>query len=396
MNRLCVFCGENPVDKNKEHILAQWLLEFTGDPKRVVKMGFNYDSRAEIRFSWNSLVVPACETCNSHYGEMLESRVKSILENIVSRRTISAKDHIVLLDWLDKVRVGLWLNYMLLQKGPFQIEPNFRINNRISRKDRMMAIYTIDDKRAKGLNAIGVETPLFQLTPCCFGLRVNDILLFNMSSDYLFSAKCGFPAPAIKTMINHGPDTGKIMLDGFSTSRRTEQQLIKPRLIKPAIQLVQPIMQPDTTGIYPGKFLDAQWELDSFLAAHTMDLGSSQGILFRQYENRVRPIYNPDELVEFDEVSGNDSVPIGFIVAQVYEWQCKIFKSFMLSSLDKHTRTLMRLNFEFAKTYRKLARPQPQKTPKDSDGARKTRTARSSRRAFGGARSKRSSQTSKS
>lgn len=66
-NKFCVFCGEVPKDKNKEHILPQWLLKLTGNPKRVVKFGFDYFNDRSLEFDWKSLAVPSCSACNSEF-----------------------------------------------------------------------------------------------------------------------------------------------------------------------------------------------------------------------------------------------------------------------------------------------------------------------------------------
>ncbi|WP_455289434.1 hypothetical protein [Vibrio parahaemolyticus] len=54
--KYCVFCGEEPQNKNKEHVLPQWLLKMTGAPKRVVNFGYNYANEKEIKFDWSSFV----------------------------------------------------------------------------------------------------------------------------------------------------------------------------------------------------------------------------------------------------------------------------------------------------------------------------------------------------
>ena len=75
--RFCVFCGSPPVDKNKEHVLPQWLLRMTGDPRRVVKFGMNFEKQTVLEFSWSSLVMPSCTACNERFSE-LEADVKPI------------------------------------------------------------------------------------------------------------------------------------------------------------------------------------------------------------------------------------------------------------------------------------------------------------------------------
>jgi hypothetical protein len=35
MDKFCVFCGESPENKNKEHVIPQWLIRMTGYSKRI-------------------------------------------------------------------------------------------------------------------------------------------------------------------------------------------------------------------------------------------------------------------------------------------------------------------------------------------------------------------------
>lgn len=355
--RLCVFCGEKPPLKNKEHILPMWLLDLTGDPNRVVNFGVNFENGEIIEFAWDQLVVPACKSCNSYYGEALEGKLKPIIEALLNREEICVSEHLLLLDWLDKVRVGLWLNYQLLQNFPLGIMPNFRINDRIGKKDRMVAIYTIDSDEI-GLNAFGVETPLFHLSPSCFGLKINNILLFNMSTDFLFSGNCGFPFPEERRLLLDGENNGKLELSNFSTSHQIKNKLIKQPIIKPTMHLYQPIMQKDTSGHYPGGFLGAEWLFDSYIAEHTFDQDSGKGVLFQQFDDRVEVLNDPNQLVDFDNVTGDDCAPLGSIIAQIYDHQIFIQNLHSFKASDKqmkHHRELEGRNIEIADEYRKMA-----------------------------------------
>src|ERR1044072_9455404 len=126
-SRFCVFCGKKPENKNKEHILPQWLIELTGDPCRVVNLGIDYETGKTIRFSWSNFVAPSCGDCNSEYSD-LEGKVKPLIESLIGRQHLSGADYITLLDWLDKERIGLWLTYHFIQRNPTKINPQFHIN----------------------------------------------------------------------------------------------------------------------------------------------------------------------------------------------------------------------------------------------------------------------------
>ena len=75
----------------REHVVPLWLLEMTGDPRRVVTFGLNFDKRKEaIRYSWSSFVAPACGDCNNEYAE-LEGRVKHSIESLQRREALRTK-----------------------------------------------------------------------------------------------------------------------------------------------------------------------------------------------------------------------------------------------------------------------------------------------------------------
>jgi hypothetical protein len=143
-SRSCGFCGKKPNDKTREHVLPYWLLELTGDPTRVVTLGQDFSKEKKpIRYSWSNYVAPACDTCNNKYSK-LESNIKPKVEGLLRREALSVGDYVELLDWLDKVRVGIWLVLHLIEKHPSKISPNFHIESRIAQKDRMVAIYVLD------------------------------------------------------------------------------------------------------------------------------------------------------------------------------------------------------------------------------------------------------------
>lgn len=361
--KLCVFCNKAPVEKNKEHVLAKWLLTMTGDPNRVVQFGVNYKTQKDIRFAWSHLVVPACTACNSHYGETLEVEAARVLPRLQNKEAIPASDYLHLLDWLDKVRVGLWWNYQMLQGNPLGIKPKFGISDRIGRKDRMVAVYTAGDHQT-GLNAYGVESLSFHLNPSCFALRVNNILLFNMSSDFLFAERCGFPGPKKRTFYLDGPNAHLSGFSDFKTTRRVVAQLLLPKLMKPVVQLFQPIMQKDLSGQYASGYQGDPNLYDSYLAENLLDT-ERRGVLFRQYAKNVEPIRDMATPIEWDSVTSRDAKRQGDIVSQVYHWQNRISSLYTLQADDAarlndamdFRHQVAEANVLYANAFRKAARP---------------------------------------
>lgn len=233
MDKVCIFCGENPVNKNKEHILPQWLIKMTGDPKRTAMIG-RKDGK-DIKFSWLNYVFPACEECNSIYSD-LESKAKNVLEQIIDEKPISQPEMNLFLDWLDKIRIGVWLGQMMLYKREFW--PNFYINQRIGNKDRMCLMYKIDDDQ-KGIGITGTESLIFGNSPSCFALVINNLVFFNYSKEFLLSENLGFPYPKSFSYVSDGI----LEIDRITHGKnQLTFPIIEGKIVKPTVKLYQSII----------------------------------------------------------------------------------------------------------------------------------------------------------
>lgn len=202
--RFCVFCGGELQDKTKEHVLPRWLIELTGDPKRLIRIGpfvsqHVFHKKEEIEdwfkeFSFDSLCFPACRECNERFGK-LEELVKPVVVGLLAGEPISAYDFDLLLDWFDKVRVGLWLGYHhFFDENYWGVRPHFYIADRIGLADRALLIYQAAYDFA-GLSFIGVNTPAFAHAPSCFTLVIDKFLLMNVSHNFLLAERAGLPYP---------------------------------------------------------------------------------------------------------------------------------------------------------------------------------------------------------
>ena len=307
--KFCIFCGNEPENKCKEHVLPQWLIRMTGDPGRVVSFGCSLLSGKEYKYSWSSFTFPSCKACNERYSE-LEAINQEIITSLVERTPVRCGKFLQLLDWFDKVRIGLWLGYSYLQENPLGIKPNFYIDSRLGIKDRMLAIYTFDSK-LKGLNAHGAETLCFQMQPSCLSLRINNTIFLNMSWDYMCSRQCGFPYPR-KTFIDLDND-GMLDISDFIFSHRVAHPILERKLIKPTIHIYQPIMNSiKTRDDYPE---------DEWLKNRILEGTINQGFLHRQWDKRIEVIEDERDVVDFDEVTGEDCERQSNIVAQTYDFQ---------------------------------------------------------------------------
>ncbi len=189
----CVFCGEEPSAKTKEHVIPQWLLRRTGDPARLANFGYDLKTKKTRRFPFNSFTFPACDSCNSEYSA-LEDGSEKALSKIMSGNEVQVKEMNMLLDWFDKVRVGIWLGNRQLTANPAGITPNFHIKNRIGLHDRMLVIERVR-KHPNGINFIGAETLSFALNPSVFCLRVNNFYFYSISHMFLLAKGLGLPYP---------------------------------------------------------------------------------------------------------------------------------------------------------------------------------------------------------
>lgn len=196
VEKFCIFCGERPESKTKEHIIPRWLIELTGDPKRVA--GFGIDWRTPTKegrqFSFDSFAFPACWKCNDAFSA-LEASAKPVLEAILSEAAISAADWDTFLDWIDKVRTGLWLGMLYLNRNWRGITPRFHVATRTGAKDRVLITYRLTGAAGRGLRWLGTESPLFQDMPSCFVMMVKNYLFFSLSCDFLLAERLGLPYP---------------------------------------------------------------------------------------------------------------------------------------------------------------------------------------------------------
>src|SRR5262249_36203393 len=122
---------------------------------------------------------------------------------------LSAEDFDLLLDWLDKVRIGVWLAFLYLDQMVDEVQPVFRIFTRVGLYDRAVAIFKVVGGR-KQLRLIGPEFPCFQYGPTTIALFINNYCLVSFSAYDLCSQRLGFPFPS--RAIHHNHFRGEIYL----------------------------------------------------------------------------------------------------------------------------------------------------------------------------------------
>ena len=193
--RVCVFCGLRPREKTVEHVIPRWLVELTGPRNRQINFPlFRLKAKTPDYLTFRSLQFPACKECNQSFSTF-ESSAKRVVSKILNLDDVNDEDLTVLLDWLDKIRVGMWLGVQYLEKNMWDIEPQFYITDRIGTRDRVVFVYQFDDDW-EGISFQGINTPSFHYWPSCFTLIINRFAFFNVSDLFLLSRRMGLPFPA--------------------------------------------------------------------------------------------------------------------------------------------------------------------------------------------------------
>jgi hypothetical protein len=325
MKKFCVFCGQKPQAKTVEHISPQWLIELTGDPKRIGFFGLkNVEGFPKRKFSLNQFQFPSCSTCNAFFSD-LENNTKKIIEKILSENPLTASEISLLLDWFDKIRIGLWLAFYYLDKNLAGITPHFHIRDRMGRNDRMLLIVKRTSQDVKRLTWTGCNTPSFLLTPSCFSLIINEFWFLNMSYLFLFARRMGLPYP--NKLFIYPPDitTGNELQKG---KERVMTPLLKKTFGLKGTELYQPIfpfpiLKERTHDIYD----------TPYVRSHSLDWANGIGKVYIQEENAVReypakPSYDwiPQKKYELELINEE-------CLIHTLEWQ--IYIDNLMPSLDE-------------------------------------------------------------
>jgi len=189
LNRFCVFCGGKPAEKTSEHIVPQWLIRLTGQENRKICVGVNKKTGKQISLSAMSNVFPACRDCNNHYASLEATAQKTII-NLLERQPITESECSSLLDWFDKVRVGLWLGDMMRNPSHTFVRRKFHITQRIGQNDRCLLIARAETS-SKKFHFWGTIQPIFHFMPSCFALVINGLYFINISLSLWFGHRLG-------------------------------------------------------------------------------------------------------------------------------------------------------------------------------------------------------------
>jgi hypothetical protein len=184
------------------------------------------------------------------------------------------------LDWLDKVRIGLWLGYFYLEKNFVGIEPRFHIIQRLGLYDRMVGVVRLEGS-PQGLRFVGPGLRFYQLTPTCFGLGINDLYFLNASGMSLCSQRLGFPY----MQPIHIREDHQMEVSLHPGSERIRYPVERTGFLPDAVWIYQPVFAEFLKSEDWREHLTSEW-MKSYTADHERGLGK----LFLQRDGAVQPL----------------------------------------------------------------------------------------------------------
>lgn len=221
VKKLCVFCGNLPEEKTMEHVVPKWLLELTGNPNRRGIFGAYPSEEGEpIRqreFGLSAFKFPACGACNNKFGK-LEDRAKHVMVKTLANEELDNTELTTLLDWFDKIRIGLYLAFNTLDDFSDIVAPTIHIELGQTLKDRLLFVYDYEDVTRTNLTFYGANSPIFYMMPNAFIMTVRDKLFLNAAADYLVAEKLGYPYGEFICLQDDSPDPVYRLRPGTSTA----------------------------------------------------------------------------------------------------------------------------------------------------------------------------------
>lgn len=345
MKRLCIFCGEKPNIQTKEHVLPQWLIKITGRPKR--KTLITIKDGKKIEFPWMNFTFPACDTCNSKYS-YLESRVQHVINQLLNNKELTQSNIVDLLDWFDKIRVGIWLGQATLKERDFT--PNFYIDQRVKISDRFLIISRSIEEE-KGLTFTGTESLAFLCSPTCFSLTINHLTFINYSSAFLLSKNMGFPYLNPIPYIN-----SKIEVEIEKISKGLDKitcPLIPTKIMNPSIKIYQTIFK--VNGVDKSVNEDSMFSVSNYLKDNSIEYSSSyfisKPLIIKDSGSSYFGFLDSIQKISL-ELEVKHAYPktllLQMVAIIVFEHQNYEFKRVIgsLSTLPETEKTLMTTNFQ--------------------------------------------------
>jgi hypothetical protein len=177
----CPFCGK-PLSKGKknfEHIIPKWLVKEADLLKRLMPI---YIGGRQKEVPMKDIGLQSCIECNQKFSD-LESKARDAFMKLAHSSSIDSSDTELLLNWLDKIRVGMWLWTLQIYKDKFRVKPTFGINLRTRQKDRIFSfVRYAKSEDQKGLGFFGIGKA-YMFMPTTLGLHIHNIFIISASHD---------------------------------------------------------------------------------------------------------------------------------------------------------------------------------------------------------------------
>lgn len=297
MRKMCVFCGHRPVDKNKEHVIPQWLIRETGRTKSPI-----IDS-PDKKIGFMAFTMPACTACNERYSKF-ESAAQLVMQKVLGGVSVNATEINTLLDWFDKVRVGLWLAGAYLNPEKYDFQPKISIDTRVGKLDRALIVEKIDMPATdKGILIEGLDSPIFVYSPSVFQMLINNYSFTSASCENLVSNKLGFPIITDVTLVSGGRTSGKLQ----SGREKVTHPVIKD--FAPSdnqIILYQPIFsQFKNNPVCKTKYVQKySLDYDAGVGGIFYQRGANSPVVYMSGDDKIRlnPRPYPDDDQELDKI----------------------------------------------------------------------------------------------
>ncbi|MEZ5901256.1 MAG: hypothetical protein R3D51_17380 [Hyphomicrobiaceae bacterium] len=332
-----------PGSKTKEHVIPQWLIAFTGDPKRTWNLGVRYaekdEAKRERRFAANQFHFPACDVCNNAYSE-LEGRAKGYITRLATADPLTATQWNDLLDWFDKVRVGLWLGMRLFSQVLLLPPAKFHIDQRIGRKDRFLLVYRINPDH-KGLIMHGAGDLPFLMWPSWIALTINDLIFVNVSTEYLLASRMGFPFPRKLEDLE-----GVTRAGDFDAFFRVKTPLVRFAFYQAPLAIYQTILVTPETIEEDEEDRYETLRQNAYVRELLMP-GSNTRSVVHSSDGLSATAHKPDDLIRERELAKGEYKDGIHYIRRFFEYRGHMLKNYIASGRGEYSKTLVRSLIKF-------------------------------------------------
>jgi hypothetical protein len=193
---------------------------------------------------------------------------------MLASQLLGAEEFCLFLSWTDKVRTGLWLGMIYLNKNYRGLIPQFHIQDRVAQKDRALLIFETNDE-IEGIALGAFDTPVFHSAPSICFIGINRFYFVSLSSDFLLAKQLGWPYASVRRMVNI--DTDGIETEMDSGTGKVQPPILPSLPVSSGTVLLQPIAHQYLRKANPEEFRKVF--LNDYVKASSIDAVSGIGRL---------------------------------------------------------------------------------------------------------------------